>query len=367
MLTKVPPFAGKTYSESLNNVLNKNPVDLDNLRPELSTDINTILKKILHKKRKRRFENCELITDKLAYFAQHNNLTLTKQNLKSYIKDHKNYSCEIFHQKSNNRKKQKLFRWTLRTAALLTVLTIVSYIIFFSNTGEKQITNNPVLKEESILISDSTKINNTIEDSSKINHQAVQNESAFVKSNNLPSKKNLKLQGNNSLQVNKNELLDSPISQKKFATLLIKCAPWAKIFIDNQFYKTVYEFDSLVVKQEPGEHEVVFINPDFAPFDSARKMIRLFPGQTSKLIIPFVEIAGVGFLKITMNPWAEVFVNEITKGVTPLEPIILKQGKYRLVLKHPQLPVWRKNLVIKTGETSEISVDLMQAFNRDQK
>ena len=363
MLIKKQAFAGKTYSESLNNVLNREPVKLKNLRPDLAADVDIILNKMIHKKRAQRFEKCEIIINELAYYAQQINLDLSKQNLRSFIKDPKNYSNKEHLQKTNVGTKQKLIKWAAIITVLAALMINVSYIVFVSDAGKQQISNNVDLKNDSLLSAKKENLKRATNESNKIIQQPIQNNSANLESTDLSSRKNINILKNNELSANKNKSLEKPIPTKKQATLLIKCAPWAKVFFDDQFQKTLYEFDSLIVKTIPGEHEVVFINPEFAPYDTGRKIIKLSAGQIQKLIIPFVEIAGLGFLKITVNPWAEVFVNQINKGITPLEPIILEHGKHHLILKHPQLKIWEKNVVIKTGETCEISVDLMQAID----
>ena len=95
MLTNKQAFAGETFSASINNILNKEPVRIEKLRPGLPPELVSIVKKMIRKKPGRRFEKCESVLSELYLFAKNNQLTLIKNSLKNYIKDQKKYSSTI--------------------------------------------------------------------------------------------------------------------------------------------------------------------------------------------------------------------------------------------------------------------------------
>ena len=78
MLTKKQAFGGKSYSESLNNVLNKEPIKLEKLRPGLSADLIAIVRKMFAKKLSRRYEMCDLVIADLLSFIHKTAIGLTK-------------------------------------------------------------------------------------------------------------------------------------------------------------------------------------------------------------------------------------------------------------------------------------------------
>ena len=68
---------------------------------------------------------------------------------------------------------------------------------------------------------------------------------------------------------------------------------------------------------------------------------------------------ATGTLIIRVRPWAKVKVNGRAKGITPLQPLVLPAGKYRVVLENPELKVRQKHTVtIKAGATEELKIKL---------
>ncbi|MEW5849548.1 MAG: PEGA domain-containing protein, partial [Myxococcota bacterium] len=66
-------------------------------------------------------------------------------------------------------------------------------------------------------------------------------------------------------------------------------------------------------------------------------------------------------LTIKVSPWAQVWVDGKSKGMTPLEPLQLKPGKHTVRLENKDLNVKRTETVtLKPGEEGELKIKLSQ-------
>jgi len=347
MLTNKQAFAGETFSESINNILNKEPAKIEKLRPGLPPELVSIVKKMIRKKPARRFENCEAVLSELYLFAKNNQLALTKSSLKNYVKDQKRYSSTII-EHGTVRLPNKIFK-VLKSAAIIIFLTLLFVVIYRSI--------DYFLSQKNQLVDSSNHSADSLSIFERDNPEPIETEVdstiplVNIDSNADSQKNKIIIQENIVKPLNH-------LTQKKEGILIVKCAPWAKIFVDGKFQKTLFEADSLKIKTTPGSHKITFINSEFAPYDTGQVVAQVKTGKITNLQIPYVETVDVGFLKIIVNPWAEVYVNGIHKGTTPMNPIVIKQGEHLLELKHPQIENWQQNFEIKTGETHKISINL---------
>ena len=69
-------------------------------------------------------------------------------------------------------------------------------------------------------------------------------------------------------------------------------------------------------------------------------------------------VAATGLLRLRILPWAEVTVDGKPVGTTPLRPVSLEVGEYRVVLSHPGYKPLQKSVVIRADETTTLEVDL---------
>jgi serine/threonine-protein kinase len=75
--------------------------------------------------------------------------------------------------------------------------------------------------------------------------------------------------------------------------------------------------------------------------------------------------AATGLLQFHILPWAEVTVDGKPLGTTPLRPVSLEVGEHQVVLSHPGYKPLKKSVVVRTGATTTLEVDLSyEAFPR---
>jgi hypothetical protein len=61
---------------------------------------------------------------------------------------------------------------------------------------------------------------------------------------------------------------------------------------------------------------------------------------------------------VVVTPWADVAVDGAPAGQTPLRRLALAAGPHTVVLTHPDYEPYTRRVVVKTGETVRVNVDL---------
>jgi serine/threonine protein kinase len=65
-----------------------------------------------------------------------------------------------------------------------------------------------------------------------------------------------------------------------------------------------------------------------------------------------------GELLIAARPWANVIVDGVSVGMTPMEPLSLSVGRHEVVLEHPSFPRVTRSVVVRPNSTEKLVVDL---------
>jgi len=65
-----------------------------------------------------------------------------------------------------------------------------------------------------------------------------------------------------------------------------------------------------------------------------------------------------GALLVLVTPWADVTIDNVPVGQTPLARIALQAGPHVVILTHPDYQPYPRRVTIRPGETSRLVVDL---------
>ncbi|HEX9187396.1 MAG TPA: PEGA domain-containing protein [Vicinamibacteria bacterium] len=65
-----------------------------------------------------------------------------------------------------------------------------------------------------------------------------------------------------------------------------------------------------------------------------------------------------GWLLVVVRPWADVSVDGVPRGQTPLARIPLPPGPHAVLLTHPDYQPWPRRVTIEPGQTLRLSVEL---------
>jgi serine/threonine-protein kinase len=76
---------------------------------------------------------------------------------------------------------------------------------------------------------------------------------------------------------------------------------------------------------------------------------------------PAEKSAGAGTLAFRIRPWAEIFVDGKSLGVSPLAPVDLPAGRHHVLLRNTDLGKERSLTAnVTRGETTTLRVDLLE-------
>jgi serine/threonine-protein kinase len=70
------------------------------------------------------------------------------------------------------------------------------------------------------------------------------------------------------------------------------------------------------------------------------------------------DVAGVGHLQLGIAPWADVLLDDVPVGTTPLAPVPLSPGRHTARLVHPDFQPYLRVVTIRPGQTTPLRVDL---------
>lgn len=142
-----------------------------------------------------------------------------------------------------------------------------------------------------------------------------------------------------------------PVSEK--SSLKIAVSPWAKIYIDNRYIETTPIAQSLTLIA--GSHQVKLENPSFKVWE---KTMQFPAGQTVTLDVKLEPLDG--FLKITVKPWADVYIDGIFYETTPIAGSIkLLPGKHVVKLINPNFQIFEETVEISANNTLKKNVNLL--------
>ena len=140
--------------------------------------------------------------------------------------------------------------------------------------------------------------------------------------------------------------------------------PWATVIIDNEKIGDTPLTGS--IELSAGVHQIVFVNDQFpAP---VLETVIIEPGAEQRLNVNLWSYFAIFWIR-SAKPWAEVFIDGISYGYTPLKkPIILPLGRHEVELWNPDYKPWQQTYNITRGDPAvEISVTLTPIQSSESK
>jgi serine/threonine protein kinase len=145
---------------------------------------------------------------------------------------------------------------------------------------------------------------------------------------------------------------EEALSVKGVSYLKIKVTPWAKIYIDNRYVETTPVAQPLQVPS--GTRTVRLENPNCKKWQDK---VEFKPNQTVSLNITLQPIDG--FLKLTVTPWADVYIDGKFYETTPIaQPIKLPAGRHTLKLINPSFVQFEQAIEIPANKMLKKFVEL---------
>jgi len=136
-------------------------------------------------------------------------------------------------------------------------------------------------------------------------------------------------------------------------------ASWGWVSLDTPFAMQVIEGGRVVGTSEidrimlpPGDHDLEFVAEAFG-FRDARN-VRVSAGRATSVSVDIPQVA----MNINALPWAEVFVDGVSVGDTPLANVMQPLGDHEIVFRHPQLGEKRQVVRVTLRESPRVAVDM---------
>jgi hypothetical protein len=106
------------------------------------------------------------------------------------------------------------------------------------------------------------------------------------------------------------------------------------------------------MKLSPGPHELRIVNRSMGI--DVQKSVDVVGGGMASLSLDFPP----GTLQMNVVPWANVTLDGVSIGKTPLDKIELSPGRHDLVFTHPKLGQRRASVTIKSGKPQRLIIDM---------
>ena len=142
--------------------------------------------------------------------------------------------------------------------------------------------------------------------------------------------------------------------------LLVKCMPWANIWIDDRFLETTPMKHPALVPR--GEYRIRFRHPHYPEYV---KNIRIHPAKLTTIAVNLDTLYGYFLPQI--YPWGKIEIDGEPMGETPFtDPLILPPGRHRLVVKNQYFEDVTRWLEISRWDTLVMALDLSTTASRRQ-
>ncbi|RMF56425.1 MAG: PEGA domain-containing protein [Calditrichaeota bacterium] len=360
------PFASKHFGESIQKILSVNPPPLSEVRTDIPDWFSELVTKLMNKDPAKRPNSAKEILQ-LPYFKD---LPIQEEHLARFIRDPDSYqTAEIVggEQLQLQKRHHHWIRNSIVGVLALLVVVLAARVIDTrevkdsppeQSTKVNPVTDTLLTKTDRGLPTNEKKLppaKSSVPTPPETSKEKPQRTSSPIVATNREPAQVKEVRENISNKLPPEEIrVDSAeiAAAKESGYLMIKCIPWADIYINGEKRETTPL--SAPLELEPGKYTLTLRNPAFAPEE---REVVIEPGMTLSLEVTLQP--AVGFLSLRVIPWAEVYVNGNHMGTTPFtKPLSLPAGKYEIRLVNPQYREWVDTLTILAGKMVTRKIDL---------
>ena len=370
MMTGENPFSGETHSESIDKTLRLSPRRLSKLDPGIPIGIDNLVFRLLEKDRHRRYSRAEQVFADLEQYS-----LIRSEALSRYLAAPETYQPRHDDQELIIKlARQERWDFFLKRLIIYFVGTAVTLIAGFY--GVKHLSryferNLPAVNvpADTILVPQTSvpamrqTLNVSGTAGAKVYIDNIYRGKVPVAINTLDTGKHrlgVKLEGYQDNQsdfyLSKNQELSLTADLLPVILapgyLKFSVTPWAEVYVDGNYIDRTPIRAPL--KFEAGRHAVILRHPNRKEY---RQNIEIKPGDTTYVAVSLPE--AFGYLKLSVLPWAKVFVDGSEYGTTPLgRPIKISIGEHELRLVGPEGREWKETIRIAEESVLERQVVL---------
>lgn len=139
-------------------------------------------------------------------------------------------------------------------------------------------------------------------------------------------------------------------SEKPVGRAMIDSMPRASVYLNGDSLGLT----PLPLVLPPGSYAITLRHPDFPPFET---MVDVIPGRETPVKVALQST--VGMVQIVVLPAAEVLIDGVSKGTTPLTaPVAVSPGTHSISMKHPTLGDFTQTFSVRAGEEKTLQFNL---------
>jgi len=290
MISGQPIFAAPSFSESLSRILTFDPPPLHSQHPEIPPKLDRILAKMMAKQAEDRYPSCQVVLNDLAPLMEQLNIPLAAAE-------------ETEPRQSFGKRIYRLAGGILLSIGLL--FLILHFLILPGTRPPDQMATPPVTTLPDTVADQtvSTEIRTDVRTPEQPAALPPEKASAGKTSS---SPKVVKKQKDLAEKppVIENSSREEPVVSvtKAMGKLWIDCLPWAQIYLNDQLVGETPLPDTL--RLPAGKYKLRLESP---AFPSYRREVWVSKDSTQIIRINLPEM--VGYLKIVVLPWAEVYLD----------------------------------------------------------
>jgi len=358
-LTAKTPFYGDNYSEIMQKILHAHPVKPSAVVAEIPSEFDQIILRLLEKQPTKRYATAEQVLEDVTKLASQKDVTLDPAVVRKFMlpRDEDAGVAKRKPSSFNEPAPMQTSFWKRKCPVWLPSLVgLIAIAIALLLPGPDEL-----LDERTALLSPSLteRVKRTVEDRSRLPgresgvlpvEEAAGREERATAQTGITS-----LTGEvASMQ----PLLESEAGRSDQMVpgwVYISSKPWSTVTIDNRDMGQTPLAQR--IELSPGEHQIVFHNDQFP--SPVGKSVIIEPESEQRLDVNLWEYFSVIRI-LTVKPWAEIFVDNVSYGQTPrAKPIILPLGSHTIELRNPDYKPWRKVVNFEMGDPAvEVSVAL---------
>jgi len=355
-LTGVSPFSGSSFSETLKKILTYSPPAPSTLIPEVPADIDQVLARLLEKQASRRYASAEQALEDVKKIAAQKGVELESGAVKQALTD----AGAIDRLPALTLRPPKR-SWTHRAGVPLVAaagLITLGLLLILPPGGQKE-------RSDKVSSGFIAQIVKQTREAEALKKPAPASVDTII----LPQKPPEPVSGGDEKtrpQPNKTE----PVARREHeqptgvtttpttpGRLVLTSKPWANVTIDN------IPYGQTPLPKPPeltsGKHLVALTNPEFPV--SFVETVEIKPGENTILDVNLWSLVGIVNIK-SVKPWAEVFIDGVSYGMTPrARPIILPFGRHKVELRNPGYKTWHEDIELTPAQSNfDIAVTLLE-------